>query len=77
MNFGYKENAGKKSFSCKSKATMSCVQLGEHDCSANNKKKDIVMSIQVCIISWMNFDCKEMVERKAFLTNPKHQYRVS
>ena len=36
------------------------------------KRMKIVMSIQVCIISQMNVDCKE-----GFLENPKHQYHVS
>ena len=35
------------------------------------------MSIQICLISWMKLIIRKMVERKAFLTNPKHQYRVS
>ena len=34
-------------------------------------------SIQVCIISQMNFDYKENGEKKDFLANPKHQYCVS
>ena len=33
---------------------------------------EIVMGIQVCLISWMNFDCKENGGKKAFLGNPKH-----
>ena len=41
------------------------------------KRTEIVMGIQVCLISWINFDYKEMVERKAFLANPKRQYHVS
>ena len=38
MNLDYKENSGKKSFSCKSKHQYYASQFGEHDCSANNKK---------------------------------------
>ena len=41
------------------------------------KRMEIVISIQVCIISWMNFDYEENVGKKAFLANPKLQYRVS
>ena len=37
----------------------------------------IVMSIQVCLISRINFDYKENAGKKAFLANPKHQYYVS
>ena len=38
---------------------------------------EIIMSIQDCLISWMNFDYKENGGNKAFLANMKHQYRVS
>ena len=41
------------------------------------KRVEIIMSIQVCLISWMNINNKEIVERKAFLANPKHQDYVS
>ena len=37
-NFDYKENHGKKSFSCKSEASNHVYQCRKHDCSANNKK---------------------------------------
>ena len=36
------------------------------------KEMEIVMGIQVCLISWMNFDYKENVGKKAFLPNPNH-----
>ena len=35
------------------------------------------MSIQVCLISQMNFDCEKNGGKKAILANPKDQYRVS
>ena len=41
------------------------------------KRMEIVMSIQVCPISWMNFDCEKNGGKKAILANPKHQYHVS
>ena len=41
------------------------------------KRMEIVMSIQGCLISWINFDYKENGEKKAFLANLMHQYRVS
>ena len=41
------------------------------------KRMDITMSIQVCLISRMNFDYEKNGGKKAFLANPKHQYRVS
>ena len=37
ININYKENGGKKRFSYKSKASISCIPIGELDCSANNK----------------------------------------
>ena len=45
-----------------------CVsQCGEHDCSANNKKKiEIITSIEVCLISWINFDYEENGGKKSF-----------
>ena len=36
----------------------------------------IFMSIQVCLLSWMNFDYAENGEKNAS-PNPKHQYRAS
>ena len=41
------------------------------------KRMEIVTSIQFCLISRMNFDYMESGGEKAFLANPKHQYRVS
>ena len=41
------------------------------------KRMEIIMSVQVSLISWMNFDYKENGGKKAFLANPKYQYRVS
>ena len=38
VNINFMENGGKKSFSCKSKALISCAQCGKHDFSAHNKK---------------------------------------
>ena len=35
------------------------------------------MSIEVCPIYRINFDQRKIVERKTFLANPKHKYRVS
>ena len=39
------------------------------------ERMEIVMNIQVCLISWINFDV-ENGGKKAFLANLKHQYRV-
>ena len=44
-----------------------CVsQYGEHDCSANNKGIEIIMSIQACLNSLMNFDYKGNGGKKSF-----------
>ena len=41
------------------------------------KRIEVVMIIQVCLISRMNIDYKENEGKKASLANPKHQCRVS
>ena len=41
------------------------------------KRKVIIISIQVCLISQMNFDYKENGGKKSILANQKHQYHVS
>ena len=41
------------------------------------KRMEAIMSIQVCLIWWMNFIIRKIVERKAFLASPKHQYHAS
>ena len=40
------------------------------------KRMEIVMGLQVCLISQMNLDSKESGGNKAFLGNPNHQYHV-
>ena len=41
------------------------------------KRMEIVMSIQVYLVSQINFDYKESGGKKGFPANPKHQYHVS
>ena len=41
------------------------------------KTMENIMSVQVCLISWMTINYKKNGGKKAFLTNPMHQYRVS
>ena len=77
MNFDFEENGGMKSLLANLSHQYHVSQLGEHYCHANNKRIDIIMSIQFCLISRMNFGNKENGGRKAFLANPKHQYHVS
>ena len=38
---------------------------------------EIIISIQACLFSRMNFDYEENGGKKAFLANRKHQYHVS
>ena len=38
---------------------------------------EIIISIQVCLISRMNISYKENGGRKTFLANPKHQHHAS
>ena len=40
-----------------------------------NKRMEIIMSIQVCLISRMNFDFRENDGKKAFLANPNINIR--
>ena len=39
MNFEYKENGGKNSFSYNSKASISCIQCGEYNFSDQSQKE--------------------------------------
>ena len=41
------------------------------------KAMEIIISIQVCLLSQMNLDFKDNGGKKAFPANPKRQYRVS
>ena len=41
------------------------------------KGVEIIMSIHVCLISWMNLNYKEKDAKKAFPANTKHENRVS
>ena len=78
MNFDYEENGGKKHFSCKSKALISCIQYGKHGCSAQSKKKwRLLWDPMFLSFHWWTLIIKEMVERVAFLANQRHQHRVS
>ena len=51
--------------------------MGNMIAKLKRKRMEIVIGIQVCLISWMNFDCKDNGGRKAFLAKLKHQYHVS
>ena len=41
------------------------------------KRIEIVIGIQVCLISWMKINFRENSGKKAFTANLRHQYRAS
>ena len=77
MNFDYTGNSGKKAFLANPKINIVYPKVKKMIIMPITKRMEINTSIQVCVISWMNFDHKENSGKKAFLTNPKHQYGVS
>ena len=68
---------GKKSSSCNSKPSMFVSQCGERYCRANNKKNRYYYEYPSLSHFTNDSDYKENGGKKAFLGNPKHQYRVS
>ena len=77
MNFDYTKNGGGKLFLQIESINILYPNQENMIVTPITKKMKIVMSIQVCLISWMNFDYKENSGKKAFLANQKHQYNVS
>ena len=77
MNFDYEKNGGKKAFLANPKHQIKYPNGENMFVMLITKRTEIVMSIQVCLISWMNFNYEENGGKKAFLANPKHQYHVS
>ena len=67
----------RKAFLVNPKHQCHVSQCGEHDLVPIIKILEITMSIQVCLISWMNINCNENSGKKGFSCKPKHQYRVS
>ena len=60
MNFGSKENGRQKSFSCKTKAPPSCIPIKRTSLWwPIPKLVEIIASIHVCLIQWMNVSSKE------------------
>ena len=78
INFICKENSGKKSFSCKYKALVSCIPMWRTWLwCLIIIKIEVITRIQVYLIARMNFDYKKNGEKKVFLANMKHQYCIS
>ena len=46
-------------------------QLGEHDCGAIMSRKEIIISIEACLMSQINFNYKENGGRKNFSCKSK------
>ena len=77
MNFNYKENGGKKSFSYLTKASILYPNERNVIAVSVTKRMEIIKSIQVCPLSQWTLIIRTIAEGKAFLAKPKLQYRVS
>ena len=78
MNFDYKENGEKEKLFLQIHSINTVYPNIQNMIVVPIKKRmEIIPSIQVCLISQMNFDIRKVMQKKAFLGNPKHQYRVS
>ena len=71
MNFDYKEHGGNKSFSSESIASILCPNVENMIVVPIRKGMEIIMSMQVCPTSWMNFDYKENGGKKSFSCKAK------
>ena len=76
-NFDYMENGEKKAFPSNPKINIGYPKVENMIVVPITKIMEINMSIQICLILQMNYDRKENCWKKAFLSNPKHQYSVS
>ena len=81
LNFDSKENDGKRSFSCESKASISCILIRMYFYSPITKRIEIVARILTYLILGMNFDPRIIMERNFFLWNKsiniKHPNKVN
>ena len=67
MNINYKENGGKKSFSCKIQGIqIAYPNVGNMIAVPITKRMKIITSCHVCLISWINFKYKENSGNKSF-----------
>ena len=74
----YKENRGKKSFSCKTKESISCIPIRKKClwCLIMRRMK-IITRIHVYLFQRMNIDSRQIDDSKAILAKEKNQYRAS
>ena len=74
-NFDSKKNNGKKSFSCRTKASKSCLPMMRICLYCPiTKEMYILRIIQVYLLDGWTLILRKMVEKKACLAKPKHQY---
>ena len=77
-NFDYKETNGKKSIYFQTKASISCTLMRRHGSSVQSQKDwRLLQESKFVSFKGQALILKKMVERKAILAKPKHQYHVS
>ena len=68
----------RKAFLANSKHQYQVSQCGEHDCSAQSQKEwRLLWEFDFDTFHGWTLILRKMVEWKAYLANPKHQYGVS
>ena len=77
MKFDYAKNGGKKALLQIQSINIVHPIMENMIAMPIAKIMEIVMGIQLCLISWMNFDFRENGGEEAVPANSKHQYRVS
>ena len=71
MNLDYEENGGEKAFLEIQSINIMYPNVENMIIVPITKRMEIIMSIQVCLISWMNFDYKENGGKKSFSCKSK------
>ena len=71
INFDYMENGGKKSFTCKRKASISCIPIWKTWYNTHNRLLKVSKFALIC--KW-TLIIRKILERKAFSTKRKHRY---
>ena len=68
---------GRKAIYLKSKHQCHLSKLGEYVCRPNNRRKEIIMRVDVYPIIRQTLTLSKIVEREAFRMKPKHQCHLS
>ena len=76
INFDYKKNSGKLFLQIQN-INIICPNVENMVVVPITKGMEIIMSIQVCLISWMNFGYKENVGKKNFSCKSKESISCS